>query len=129
MKNLLLQITLILLLNIHSIANTTNIEAAYAIGIFDEKGNGENIQHTRFSKNDYNKTCFSKIVIFGEYDIKNVKVSIGKSIGHFIKSKTIFNKQKIKIAEELTFKHYGVTKGYFEIKISKKLYDTKVFIK
>ena len=34
-----------------------------------------------------------------------------------------------KIAEEITFKHYTVEKGYFEVRINNKLYDTKVFIK
>ena len=31
--------------------------------------------------------------------------------------------------EEITFKHYTVEKGYFEVRINNKLYDTKVFIK
>ena len=42
---------------------------------------------------------------------------------------SIYNKQKIYIAEELTFKHYNVSKGYFEVKINDKIYDTKVFVK
>ena len=121
-------IVFIIFLNIYTFANNTNIKAAYAIGIFDKEGNGENIQHTRFSKNDYNGICFSKIVIFGNYNKKDIQVTIGKSIGHFIKSKSIYNK-KIKIAEELTFKHYSISKGYLEIRINKKLYDGKVFIK
>ena len=36
---------------------------------------------------------------------------------------------KIKIGEELTFKHFNVKKGYFEVKIDNKIYDSKVFIK
>ena len=29
----------------------------------------------------------------------------------------------------MTFKHYNIDKGYFEVRINNKLYDTKVFVK
>lgn len=102
---------------------------SYAIGIFDEKGNGENIQHKRITNNDYNGVCYSKIVIFGNYKKEDIEVKIGDSIGHFQSTLSIFNKQNIKIAEELTFKHYTISNGYFEIKINNKIFDTKVYIK
>lgn len=110
----------------------STIQASYAVGIFDEKGNGENIQHKKITQNDYNGTCYSKIVIFGNSNIlnnSNIQVKIGNSIGYFEKSISIYNKYKIKIGEEITFKHYNIQKGYFEVKIDNKLYDTKVFIR
>jgi hypothetical protein len=125
MKKIIL-IFFIIYLNL--LANNLNIKA-YAIGIFDQNGSGENIQHKRNSIKDYNGTCFSKIVIFGNYNIKDIKVTIGTSIGHFEKAKSIFNDKKMKIAQELTFKHYNITKGYFEVRVKNKLYDSKVFIK
>lgn len=102
---------------------------SYAIGIFDENGIGENIQHKRITTNDYNGTCYSKIVIFGNYKNEEIIVKIGNSIGHFQNSISIYNKQKIKIGEELTFKHYTIKNGYFEIKINNKISDTKVYVK
>lgn len=108
---------------------SNNIKAAYAIGIFHENGKGENIQHVRITNDNYEGICFSKIVVFGQTSKKNIKVKIGNSIGHFIKEIPIFNSKKILIGNEITFKHYNITKGYFEVKINNKLYDTKVFIK
>jgi hypothetical protein len=108
---------------------TSNIQSSYAIGIFDEKGNGENIQHKTKTLEDYNGICFSKIVVFGFLSNNKIEVKIGNSIGHLQNSISIYNKQKIKIAEELTFKHYDISKGYFEIRIDEKLYDSKVFVK
>lgn len=128
MKKTFKSIIFIFLFCLNSLANSSELKA-YAVGVFDKNGNGENIQHLRISKSDYNGTCFSKVVIFGNYKQKDIKVSIGKSIGHFLKKDSIYNSKKIKIAEELTFKHYNISKGYFEIKINNKLYDSKVFIK
>ena len=102
---------------------SSNIQSSYAIGIFDEKGNGENIQHKTKTLEDYNGICFSKIVVFGFLSNNKIEVKIGNSIGHLQNSISIYNKQKIKIAEELTFKHYDISKGYFEIRIDEKLYD------
>ena len=119
-----------LLLSLISLyAFNSNIQASYAIGIFDEYGNGENIQHKKTTDNDYNGTCYSKIVIFGNYFNSNIQVKIGESTGHLENSISIYNKKKIKIGEELTFKHFNVKKGYFEVKIDNKIYDSKVFIK
>ncbi len=119
-------LTLILFINLF--LNASDIKA-YAIGIFDEKGEGENIQHKRITNNDYNNICYSRIVVFGNIPHARVQVKIGNSLGHFEKSIFVYNKHKIKIAEEITFKHYTVEKGYFEVRINNKLYDTKVFIK
>ncbi|MDZ7819744.1 MAG: hypothetical protein U5K55_14540 [Aliarcobacter sp.] len=104
-------------------------KASYAIAIFDENGDGENIQHKKITSNDYNGICYSKIVIFGNFINSKVEVKIGDSLGYYENSISIYNKQKIKIGEELTFKHYNIQKGYFEVRINNKLYDTKVFVK
>ena len=110
-------------------AYNSKIESSYAIGIFNEKGDGENIQHKRITDNDYNGTCYSRIVVFGNISHDRIEVKIGDSLGYFEKSTSVYNKHKIKIGEEMTFKHNNIDKGYFEIKINNKLYDTKVFIK
>lgn len=123
---------IILILNtliITLFAYNSKIEASYAIGIFNEQGNGENIQHKRITQNDYNGICYSRIVVFGDISHKRVEVKIGNSFGYFESSTSVYNKYKIKIGEEMTFKHYNINKGYFEVKINNKLYDTKVFIK
>lgn len=129
MKNIFILITLLALTITHSNAYSTKIKTAHAIGIFHKNGNGENIQHVRKTKGDYNGLCYSKIVVFGKLNNIKPKVKIGNSIGIFIKTISIYNKQKIKIAEEMTFKHYNVTKGYIEVRINQKLYDSKVFVK
>lgn len=110
-------------------ASNSEIQASYAVGVFHENGNGENIQHKKITDQDYNGICFSKIVVFGEIRNKRIEVKIGNSLGYFESSIPIYNKQNIFIAEELTFKHYNVSKGYFEVKIDNEIYDTKVFVK
>lgn len=129
MKNIFILIAsqLFILTNLN--AYSIQIKAAHAIGIFHENGNGENVQHVRETKDDYNGVCFTKIVVFGKLNNLIPEVKIGSSIGSFVKELPIYNKQKIKIAKEITFKHYSVTKGYIEVRINKKLYDTKVFVK
>lgn len=129
MKNIFILIALLALSLTNSNSYSSQIKTAHAIGIFHENGNGENIQHLRKTKEDYNGTCFSKIVVFGKLNNIMPKVKIGKSKGSFVKAIAIYNKQKIKIAQEITFKHYNVTKGYFEVRVNNKLYDSKVFIK
>lgn len=126
MKKFLL-IFIISILNVYAL--NSKIQASYAIGIFDEYKNGENIQHKRITQNDYNGTIYSKIIIFGTYSNSNIEIKLGNSIGYFEKSIPIYNNKKVKIGEEITFKHYNFTKGYFEIKINNKLYDTKVYVK
>ena len=110
-------------------ATNSEIQASYSVGVFHENGSGENVQHKKITDQDYNGVCFSKIVVFGEIRNKKIEVKIGKSLGYFESSIPIYNNQKIYIAEELTFKHYNVSKGYFEVKINDKIYDTKVFVK
>ncbi len=110
-------------------ATNSEIQASYSVGVFHENGSGENVQHKKITDQDYNGVCFSKIVVFGEIRNKKIEVKIGKSLGYFESSIPIYNNQKIYIAEELTFKHYNVSKGYFEVKIDDKIYDTKVFVK
>lgn len=129
MKNIKHILILLFIFNLSLFAFSSKVSNSYAIGIFDEQGQGENVQHTRKTKNDYNGTCFSKIVVFGRLLGQTPDVRIGSSKGHFVKSIPIYNKKKIKIANELTFKHYAVSKGYFEVRISGKLYDGKVFVK
>ena len=120
----------LLLINTFTLfAFDSKIQASYAIGIFNENGNGENIQHKKITSNDYNGICYSKIVIFGNFKNSKVEVKIGNSLGYIQNQIPIYNKNKIKIGTEITFIHYNVDKGYFEIKIDNKLYDSKVFIK
>lgn len=107
----------------------SDIHASYAIGIFHENGSGENIQHKKNSDENYDGICFSKIVIFGNQNNNKIEVKIGNSLGHFQNSIPIYNQNKIKIAEELTFKHFNITNAYFQIFIDNKLYDSKVFVK
>ncbi|MFY9073624.1 hypothetical protein OZZ08_01600 [Malaciobacter mytili] len=110
-------------------ANSTNIRQARAIGIFDENGNGENIQHVRKTKNDYNGTCFTKVSVFGNFYYTTPNVYIGNSKGYLQKEESIFNKNKIKIGTTLLYKHYNVTNGYIKVSIDNKTYDSKVFVK
>lgn len=129
MKKISNILILLLLFNLSLYAFSSKVSSAYAIGIFDEAGNGENVQHVRTTKNDYNGTCFSKIVVFGRLLGSTPNVKIGNSIGHVIKSIPVYNKKKIRIAHEITYKHYAITKGYFEVRINGKLFDSKVFVK
>ena len=129
MKNIFIIITLLALSLTNSNAYSTQIKTAHAIAIFHENGNGENIQHLRKTKDDYNGTCFSKVVVFGKLNNIKAEVKIGNSKGIFVKAIPIYNRQKIKIAEEMTYKHYKVTKGYFKVIVNNKLYDSKVFVK
>lgn len=106
----------------------TKVTGAYAIGIFDAGGNGENIQHVKRTKADYNGTCFTKVFIVGKSFKTKPIVKIGNSIGHFQSSKPIFSKLKIKIGEVLIFKHNRVTKGLIQVIFKNKLYDSKVYV-
>lgn len=127
MKKVILLLTTLFLVN--SFAFNSKIEGAYAIGIFDEKGNGENVQHTRITRGDYNGTCYTKVFVIGKFFKLKPKVTIGNSIGHFQSTKPIYNKSKIKIGEVMTFKHYNVSKGHIKVRIREKILDTKVFVK
>lgn len=129
MKKIFIILTLLLLTLTNLNAYSSKIKSAHAIGVFHQNGKGENIQHVRETKQNYNGTCYSKIVIFGTFNQVKVDVKIGNSIGTFYKSIPIYNKQKIKIAQEQTFIHKNVTKGYLEVRVNNKLYDSKVFVK
>lgn len=107
----------------------SDIQASYAIGIFHENGTGENIQHKKFTDGNYDGICFSKIVIFGNLNNNKIDVKIGNSLGYLQNTTPIYNQYKIKIGEEITFKHFNIINGYFQIYIDNKLYDSKVFIK
>ena len=129
MGKIFIFITLLLLTLTNVEAYSTQIKAAHAIGIFHKNGKGENIQHVKKTKDDYNGLCFSKIIVFGKLNDIMPKVKIGNSQGSFIRTISIYNKQKIKIAQEMTFEHKKVTNGYLEVRIKNKLYDSKVFVK
>lgn len=109
--------------------SNSDIQKAYAIGIFDENGNGENIQHSLKTENDYNGTVFSKIAIFNHSSNDYIEVFIGDSKGYFEKKIPIYNRYKIKIGEEMTFKHYNTTKGNVKVYINNRLFDSKVLVK
>lgn len=121
-------ILLLILFSSFLFAFNSNIKGAYAVGIFDEKGNGENIQHVRKTKNDYNGICYTKIFVVGNSFKQKPKVTIGNSIGHYQSSKPIYNR-KIKIGEVMLFKHFAVSNGNIKVSFKNKLYDAKVFVK
>lgn len=106
----------------------SNIKS-YAIAVFDKNGNGENIQHKRKTTYDYNGDIYSKVVVLSTNSKIIPSIYIGKSKGHFLKSEAIFNSKKRHIAYEITYRHYNVTKGYFEVFINNSLKDSKVFVK
>jgi len=126
MKNIII---ILIFFSSYILGNNQNITGIYAIGVFHENKLGENIQHLRETNGDYNGTCYSKVFVLSKSENILPKVTIGNSIGHFIKKESIFNSKKIKIGEELLYKHYNVTSGYIEVKYKNKLYDTKVFVK
>ena len=127
MKKVILLLTTLFLIN--CFAFSSKVKDAYAIGIFDKKGNGENVQHTRITKSDYNGTCYTKVFVIGKIFKLKPQVTIGNAIGHFQSTKAVYNKSKIKIGEVMTFKHYKVSKGYIKVKLKEKILDTKVFVK
>lgn len=121
---------ILLILSINFVfAYNTNIKQARAIGIFNEKGNGENIQRSRKTNYDYNGTVFVKVFVEGKIFNTKPKVKIGNSLGHYESSKAIYGTRKIKIGEVFLYKLYNVKNGYIEVSISNKIYDKKVFVK
>ena len=107
----------------------TDVKAIFAIGIFNENGSGENIQHLRKTESDYNGTCYTKIFVYGTSLSIKPEVSIGSSKGYFQKSTSIYDKRKIKIGEEMLFKHYNVSNGLIKVTFRNKLFDSKVYVK
>lgn len=108
---------------------SSHVKQARAIGIFDENGNGENIQRSRKTKNDYNGTCFVKVFVEGKLLNQKPQVKIGNSLGHFQKSKPIYDNRKIQIGKVYLYKHYNVKSGYIDVKIGNRYFDRKVFVK
>ncbi len=114
-------------LNLFALSN--DIKEAYAIAVFHGNGDGENVQHKKITDSDYNGDCFSKIAVLGKIKNNDIQVRIGDSVGYFVNSIPIFNVQNIKIGTEITFRHYNVSKGYFEVKVDGRIIDSKVYVK
>ena len=95
--------------------NANDIQKAFLVAVYDEN-RGE---------------VFIKDNIKGNKNKKlNVTTKINNSSGKLINTETLYNNLTKKIfGYELTFKHLDVQKGYFEVFIDGKLYDTKVFVK
>jgi hypothetical protein len=127
MKNIILLITLFLL-PLYS-SYDTNVQRAFAIGVFNENGKGENVQHVRKTKFDYNGICYTKVFVIGSIYHGRFQVTIGDSIGSLQSSKDIFNKYKKRVGAVYLFKHYSVTDGFIKVIIDDKLYDKRVFVK
>lgn len=127
MKKFILLLTLI----ISSLfSSSTKVTGAYAIGIFDAGGNGENVQHLRKTKADYSGTCYTKVFIAGNPFKIKPRVTIGNSEGIYQSSKPIYSKtRKLQIGVVMLFKHFRVSKGYIKVSFKNKLYDSKVFVK
>ena len=101
---------------------------AYAVAIYDKHHIEENIQSKRKTKKDYNGVCYTKVYIFGKVlHQMNIKVKIGQTLGHQIKIQPI-HKNRLLIGKAITFKHYGVSKGYLEVYVNGKLKDGKTFV-
>ncbi len=110
-------------------AYKTDVKGIYAVGIFDSSGKGENVQHLRKTKADYNGTCYTKIFVYGNIFKQKPKVKIGNSIGVYQNSKPIYSSRKIKIGEELLYKHENVSKGLIRVSFKNKVFDSKVYVK
>lgn len=109
-------------------AYQTKLINGYAVSIYDEKMIEENIQSKRNTKKDYNGICYTKVYIFGKILHQgHTKVKIGNAIGHKIKEEVI-HKNRLIIGKMITFKHYGVSKGYLEVYFNDKLLDSKTLI-
>ena len=110
--------------------NSSDIQKAFLVAVYDEN-RVENVQHKIKTDFQYRGEVFFKVAIIGNYN-KNVNVitKINSSNGKLINTETLYNNLTKKIyGYELTFKHLDVQKGYFEVFIDGKLYDTKVFVK
>ena len=110
--------------------NSSDIQKAFLVAVYD-KNRVENVQHKIKTDFQYRGEVFFKVAIIGNYN-KNVNVTtkINNSNGKLIHTETLYNNLTKKIfGYELTFKHLDVQKGYFEVFIDGKLYDTKVFVK
>ena len=110
---------------------STSVTAIYAIGIFNSAGNGENVQHVRRTKANYNGTCYTKVFVVGNAFNTKPEVKIGNSIGTYQSTKPIYSEttNKIKIGEVMVFKHLNVSKGLIKIFFKNRLFDSKVYVK
>ncbi len=109
----------------------TSVTAIYAIGIFNASGNGENVQHLKKTKADYNGICYTKVFVVGNAFNTKPEVRIGNSIGTYQSTKPIYsnNTKKIKIGEVMVFKHFNVTKGLIKVSFKNRVFDSKVYVK
>ncbi|WP_148625744.1 hypothetical protein [Aliarcobacter cryaerophilus] len=110
--------------------NANDIQKAFLVAVYD-KNRVENVQHKIKTEFQFRGEVFFKVAIIGNYN-KNVNVTtkINNSTGKLINTETLYNNLTKKIyGYELTFQHLDVQKGYFEVFIDGKLYDTKVFVK
>ncbi|PRM90020.1 hypothetical protein CJ671_04685 [Aliarcobacter cryaerophilus] len=110
--------------------NASDIQKAFLVAVYDEN-RVENVQHKIKTDFQYRGEVFFKVAIIGNYN-KNVNVitKINNSNGKLINTQELYNNLTKKIyGYELTFRHLDVEKGYFEVFIDGKLYDTKVFVK
>ena len=126
MKKLIL---ILLFINLNLFALSSDIKEALAVGVFHENGAGEKVQRKKITDENYDGICFSKIVVIGKIENKNIKVRIGESLGYIQNSIPVYNVQNILIGEEITFLHNNVTKGLIEVSIDGRIYDSKVFLK
>ena len=117
------------LINLNLFALSSDIKEALAVGVFHEDGTGEKVQHKRITDENYDGTCFSKIVVIGKIENKSIKVRIGESLGYIQNTTHVYNVQNILIGEEITFLHNNVTKGLIEVSIDGRIYDSKLFVK
>ena len=62
------------LINLNLFALSSDIKEALAVGVFHEDGTGEKVQHKRITDENYDGTCFSKIVVIGKIENKSIKV-------------------------------------------------------
>lgn len=110
--------------------NANDIQKAFLVAVYDEN-RVENVQHKIKTDFQYKGEVFFKVAIIGNYN-KNVNVitKINNSNGKLINKEALYNSLTKKVyGYELTFRHLDVEKGYFEVFIDGKLYDTKVFVK
>ncbi|PRM98109.1 hypothetical protein [Aliarcobacter cryaerophilus] len=110
--------------------NANDIQKAFLVAVYDEN-RVENVQHKIKTDFQYRGEVFFKVAVIGNYN-KNVNVitKINNSNGKLINTQELYNNLTKKIyGYELTFRHLDVEKGYFEVFIDGKLYDTKVFVK
>jgi len=126
MKKLFL---ILFFINLNLFALSSDIKEALAVGVFHENGTGEKVQRKKTTDENYEGTCFSKIVVLGKIGNKNIKVRIGDSLGYIQNTAPVYNVQNILIGHEITFLHYNVTNGLIEVSIDGRTFDSKVFVK